>query len=873
MNEKDANNIMILYNAKYNNSQITIEQFVNYIIDDISKNPEYKDNIDAKTLANLKQLKTFINKQKINEQMTASELAEVFGINKITVEQLLLFNRTTQNSTTTMTINEFAKFALSLKNETQFQSMFTPETISKLTLLQTLSNDNIINQKQTSAQLEKTMKKIGINDLDQSTLNLLYFYNYYKDNPNTSTKLSLNEFTKNVLNDNNIKTMLPSEIEQYKPILNKFSDKAFITTKLNSSDMAKSMKPFGLGETQIKHRYETFYIQNINPSASSSEAYNNTVIKLTPYELLNIVKTKLPSSHPSLKQIQMLINIMDLSYNQAHNIVPKFTSSELSTYLSSINNNINNQTIALGYSYNDYKIKSNKTMSVKQIINFLEKNKTDPIISSKIGGNASTLTLAYKIINNTETKFNKIEMSNVIGQPESIVKNIYNVADYKKLTNKLTPKQFVNLILNNKNNPLIKSKLTNETIIKLNLVNKVMESIEKGTKYTANELSNIFGTNKEKTSLIISLYKSEDNKNQRISLKDFTTFIINDVITNKEFLNKINEEQKTKLKIVNGLINGSISGTKYNSLDLYNILKQLTDKLDYNLVDMVYIYNGSQNKYNESWKMTIEKIINYVSSDILNNEKYSKFIDNDMREKIEDSKVTITDAKKLLINDKYSRVLINSKYPQESKATFDFVQKIKEQFIGKEGIYVIGNSPMALEISKTFNQEMDYITILTIIFIFIVVALTFKDILIPIILVVIIQTAVHITMTTLSISGSSVYFIALLIVQSILMGATIDYGIVYTTYYKELRKKMGIKDAMINSYNKSIYTIISSSSILIIVTLIVSAFAEAIPAQICKTISQGTIASAILILFILPGVLATFDKIICRKENKINKQK
>ncbi len=88
--------------------------------------------------------------------------------------------------------------------------------------------------------------------------------------------------------------------------------------------------------------------------------------------------------------------------------------------------------------------------------------------------------------------------------------------------------------------------------------------------------------------------------------------------------------------------------------------------------------------------------------------------------------------------------------------------------------YVIGDSPMALEMSKTFDNEMNLITILTMIFIFVVVAFTFKSILIPIILVFLIQCAVYITMDTLTFAGGSVYFIALLIDQSILKGATID---------------------------------------------------------------------------------------------------
>jgi len=187
-------------------------------------------------------------------------------------------------------------------------------------------------------------------------------------------------------------------------------------------------------------------------------------------------------------------------------------------------------------------------------------------------------------------------------------------------------------------------------------------------------------------------------------------------------------------------------------------------------------------------------------------------------------------------------------------------------------VFVIGNSPMALEMSKTFNDEMNFITVLTMISIFVVVAITFKSILIPIILVLIIQSAVWITMSILSLTGSSVYFIAIIIVQAILMGATIDYAILYTSYYLEHRKKkLDIKKALVESYNKSVPTIITSASVLVIVTYIVGSFdkqGSAIAAKICVTVSEGTLCAAIIILLILPALLASCDKIILRRKSK-----
>ena len=143
--------------------------------------------------------------------------------------------------------------------------------------------------------------------------------------------------------------------------------------------------------------------------------------------------------------------------------------------------------------------------------------------------------------------------------------------------------------------------------------------------------------------------------------------------------------------------------------------------------------------------------------------------------------------------------------------------------------------------------------------------ITFRSLIIPTVLVLTIQCAVYTTMGILSLVGGNVYFISLLIVQAVLMGATIDYAIVYTTYYLEHRKNFDAKQAIIESYNKSIHTIITSSLILTICTLVVAIFTNAAASRICETISEGTICATILIIFVLPGTLATINKIIKRK--------
>ena len=296
-------------------------------------------------------------------------------------------------------------------------------------------------------------------------------------------------------------------------------------------------------------------------------------------------------------------------------------------------------------------------------------------------------------------------------------------------------------------------------------------------------------------------------------------------------------------------------------------MKHIADDLDSNLIDLVYLYYGSENHYNSEWTLTVEKLINYLNDEILDDTKFDDFITDEMRNNITDSKITVSDAKKQLVGSKYSRVVINTSFDEEGDEVYNFISNIKEN-LSKDNkeIYVIGNSAMSYEMDKTFESELNKITIITMIAIFVVVAFTFKSLTIPTILIFIIQSAIYLTMGVLSFSGGGVYFIALLVVQSILMGATIDYAIVFTSYYTELRQKLDRKDAVIDAYNRSIHTILTSSSILIIVTFILGILTDGITSKICKTLSLGTLCSTILILVILPPILVLCDKFIIKKK-------
>ena len=525
-----------------------------------------------------------------------------------------------------------------------------------------------------------------------------------------------------------------------------------------------------------------------------------------------------------------------------------------------------------------YNSKNNSTkISLSDFIKFMNKDVvTNKKYSSKINKNAKASLNTLSKFTNTNTikkEMTSKEMAQLLGMPENVVNGIYTyyiVINQINTDIKLNPQKFVDFMLEHRRNPILESNLDKNTVNELELLKTVMSSTIKNKKYSSTEMAKLLGMNTNDVKLLYGLYNSTYiNTNQKISLNKLVEFILNDVMNNSEYSSKFDKEAKLELKTINNIMNASLKNTKYTKNEIFIILSKLADNVDKDQVDLLYMYYGSANEYNKKWQLTVEEFVNYLNNDILQDKRFDNFIENDMRKDITDAKDKIDDSKELLIGDNYSRVVINTKLKEESDETFRFIQKIKDELGNNlEEFYIIGDSPMAYEMSQTFEDELNLITIITMVSIFIVVAVTFKSICIPLILVLTIQCAVYMTMGILSFTGENVYFIALLIVQSILMGATIDYAIVYTTYYIEHRKTMKVKDAIINSYNKSVHTILTSASILIIVTLIIGKFANAIAAMICKTISQGTLCSAILILMLLPAILAGCDKIIIRKKAK-----
>ena len=153
--------------------------------------------------------------------------------------------------------------------------------------------------------------------------------------------------------------------------------------------------------------------------------------------------------------------------------------------------------------------------------------------------------------------------------------------------------------------------------------------------------------------------------------------------------------------------------------------------------------------------------------------------------------------------------------------------------------------------------------------IFIIVMISSRSVVIPAILVLIVQSGVNITVTVIGWQGYQIYFLALLMVECILMGATIDYGILFTNYYREGRSQLSPPDALKAAYEGSVHSIMTSGLIIVLITGIFGyTYPDPTIAEICRTIAIGALSATLVILFILPGILAALDRLVVRRKQK-----
>ena len=294
-------------------------------------------------------------------------------------------------------------------------------------------------------------------------------------------------------------------------------------------------------------------------------------------------------------------------------------------------------------------------------------------------------------------------------------------------------------------------------------------------------------------------------------------------------------------------------------------LAEIAD-VDIDLVKLVYRFYALKNEQYgafinsiDSYKVPIINMVDFLYEQIENG---GVEIDEDITENIEDIHKSITDARKQLESEKYSRFLVVWDRELEGKATFaaiDEVEGIAKNYYNE--VYVVGDSSSNYEISKSFGTDNLRISIITALLVGIILLFTFQSAALPFILVLTIQGSIWVNFSLPYLANEPMFFLSYLIVSSIQMGATIDYAIVITGRYMVLREECESKNKAISrTLNEAFPTIITSGTIMAASGFVIGFLtSNATIASLGKTLGIGVLISMILVMFVLPVLLYLFD--------------
>ena len=216
-----------------------------------------------------------------------------------------------------------------------------------------------------------------------------------------------------------------------------------------------------------------------------------------------------------------------------------------------------------------------------------------------------------------------------------------------------------------------------------------------------------------------------------------------------------------------------------------------------------------------------------------------------------------------LCSENYTRMVISVDAEYEGDATFELVENVRniaEKYYPGEW-YLAGEGVSTYDLMDTITADMVKVNLVAIGAVFLVLLLTLKSALLPIILVISIETAIWINLSIPYFTDSTIFYIAYLIISSIQLGATVDYAILFTDRYKEYRQEMGKKDAVVNTISSVTVSILTSGLVLTVVGFLLGFIStHGLLSQLGFFLGRGTICSLIIVLFVLPGLLCIFDR-------------
>ncbi len=316
-----------------------------------------------------------------------------------------------------------------------------------------------------------------------------------------------------------------------------------------------------------------------------------------------------------------------------------------------------------------------------------------------------------------------------------------------------------------------------------------------------------------------------------------------------------------------------------DAMDDYKLTDKLTARefselmeLDYEVAEVLYMaYAVDDENYAKlingfsDYSIPLIDIVMFLYDEV--DEGYVT-LDDDLMEDLEDAHRQMQIALDQLQGEDYSRILVYLTLPEEGDETFAFLEEmhdIASEYYPDAQILIPGNSTSEYDLYKTFQRDNSVVNIVSILAVMAVLLFTFKSAGMPVLLIAVIQGAIWVNFSFPALQQKNVFFLSSMIVSSIQMGANIDYAIVISGRFLELKDKMSKRDAIIETMNFAFPTIVTSGTMLALAGIFIGQMSsDGAVCGIGQCLGRGTIISIIIVMFVLPQMLLLGEKVIDR---------
>lgn len=313
------------------------------------------------------------------------------------------------------------------------------------------------------------------------------------------------------------------------------------------------------------------------------------------------------------------------------------------------------------------------------------------------------------------------------------------------------------------------------------------------------------------------------------------------------------------------------------AMDGYTLTDKLTPRqfsemtdMDYEMVELIYAaYAVREEAYGkilgnlDNYGVPLIDMFLFVYDQI---QEGVVTLEGDMAEELDEMCSQLISAKKQMQGENYSCLVVYLDLPEDSEETFAFLDTIHreaERYYEADQVYLMGNSTSAYDLEKSFERDNILVSVLSIVFVIIVLLVTFRSVGLPVLLILVIQGSIWMNFSVPALTDTPLFFMGYLIVTAIQMGANIDYAIVISTWYAELKDKMPKKQAITQTLNLSFPTVMTSGTIMASAGLLIGMITtEPVISVLGVCVGRGTVISMVMVMLILPQLLVLGDALV-----------